>query len=448
MSKTLQAVTAIGRSSSVKLASIGFLVLILLLPTAMIEQVIDERASLAQSARQDIMVAWGNEQSIIGPALVVPYSRTVFTSDERSSVITGHVYHLPQTAEINVNVDAQLRYRGLYTVPVYESQVDLQARFEKLPLEALGLSDAKLNYAQARLVIGLYDPRTLRATPQAVVAGTPIRFAAGARDTAQFGAHIVAPLQSIDLASTQGEFDFSTQFAMAGTDRIDIAPVGDTNIITMNANWPSPSFQGRYLPVERQITDAGFRAAWKVTSLGRQYPTSWLDDAVMQPTITASLFGAQLKTPLGTYEMAKRAIRYAVLAIGLSFACFFLFDIISALHLHPVQYLLIGFANCLFFLLLLTLSEHIAFLPAYLISAFACISLIGGYSAAVLHARRRAAVCVAVLIALYGFLFMTLRAQSFALLAGSLGLWAVLGAVMYLTRRVNWHVTTTSKDAV
>ncbi|MFK8017218.1 MAG: cell envelope integrity protein CreD [Gammaproteobacteria bacterium] len=440
MSNALGTLSAIGRSSSVKLASIGFLILVLLLPTAMIESVIDERAALAAHAREDIMRAWGRQQSLIGPVLVIPYTADIQRSDGRAAVRTGFVYHLPESLDANLDVDAQLRYRGLYTVPVYTTAVKLSATFTPVPIAALGLTHATVHFDQARLAIGLSDPRTLRETPEVSIGDTTIRFAAGAYQTNLLGPHIVAPLTLVDLTESRGAFAMNSRFHLAGSDTLTLAPVADTNTISMEGNWPGPSFQGNYLPTDREILDDGFVANWQVTSLGRSYPTSWLDDAVTDQTLHSSLFGTQLKTPLSTYQMAKRAVRYAILAIGLSFACFFLFDTVSALHLHPVQYLLIGFANCLFFLLLLTLSEHIAFLPAYLISALACTTLIGGYSAAVLHARRRAAVCVAALVALYGFLFMTLRAQSLALLAGSVGLWLVLGTVMYLTRRVDWHV--------
>ena len=441
-----QFLLALSRSNSVKLATIGVLILVLLIPTAMIEGVISDRAQLANEARNDIMTAWGRQQTLVGPILAVPYERTVTDPDDTLHVIHGVVYHLPQSADTDIQLDSQLRYRGLYTVPVYEARLTLDAQFDKLPLRALGLHNATIDYARAQLIIALSDPRKLREAPVAMVDDIRVEFGAGSSLLSSLGPHIAAPLDDVALALKDGAINVTTNLQFAGTDSFRLAPIGDSNAVTMSANWGNPSFDGQYLPAQREVDDAAFSASWKLTSLGRQYPSHWLNNDVDGQTIQSSVFGATLKTPLGTYALASRAVRYAVLAIALSFACFFLFEVISRLHLHAVQYLLIGFANCLFFLLLLTFAEHIGFSLAYALSTAASIALIGGYSITVLQARKRAGIFAAALIALYAFVFMTLRAQNYALLAGSVGLWLMLAAVMYLTRRVDWHAAGAATD--
>ncbi|MFK7886121.1 MAG: cell envelope integrity protein CreD [Gammaproteobacteria bacterium] len=434
-----QLLRALGRSVGLKLAMIGFLVLVLLLPTAMIEGVVRERAALEHEARGNIMQAFGHAQTLSGPILRIPYRQPKIAANGKRFEKTGAIYHLPRNATFKTNVDTQERYRGLYTIPVFETSVAIEAQFDPVALSELNLDDATIEFDRAQLVIGLSDPRTLRSTPIATVNNLDLTFGPGKRLHADIGPTIDVALRDTGFTDATKTLSVITQLEFAGTDRLQFLPVGDTQSVFMNANWPDPSFAGHYLPSTRNISDAGFDAQWHVTSLGRLYPGTWVDDDVTAPNLHQSAFGTHFKPALNTYDRARRAVHYAVLAIVLTFACFFLFDVLNALRLHPFQYLLVGFANCLFFLLLLSLAEHIGFALAYAISAIASIGLIGGYSVTVLGAAKRALLCCAVLAALYGFVYMTLRAQSYALLAGSLGLWCVLAAVMYLTRRVDWR---------
>jgi len=434
-----QLLDQLSRSNSVKLASIGALALLLLIPTAMIDNVIRERAQLADVAREDIMNSWGRQQSLAGPILSVPYRHIVSNKHGPARTASGVAYYLPRVATFDVQVNSQLRYRGIYTVPVYEATIRVDAQFVAIPANTPGLANAEFDYDRAQLIVALDDPRTLRETPLALVNKKEIPFEAGSAGLDRFGPHIVAPIGEMNVSGQRLTFGATLKFA--GTDALRIAPVGDASEIVMTSNWANPSFQGPYLPAQRHIDDDGFEASWQITSLGRTYPAIWVNNSVDKNVLASSFFGVAFKAKLNTYDIASRAVRYAILTIALTFACFFLFEIVSALHLHPVQYLLVGFANCLFFLLLLTLSEYIGFVGAYVLSAAASICLIGGYAAAILRARARAAVCVAVLLTLYAFVFMTLRAQNFALLAGSIGLWVVLGALMYFTRQVDWHAT-------
>ena len=215
----------------------------------------------------------------------------------------------------------------------------------------------------------------------------------------------------------------------------------------MTSNWSSPSFTGRRLPGEREVRDDGFDASWQASSLGRALPSVWIDTHSALGDVSGGAFGVRLIQTVGLYQLMHRAIRYAVLFIGLTFVTYFLMEIVGKLRLHPLQYLLVGLANTLFYMLLLALSEHIGFDLAYTISAMASAALISGYSAAILERRTRAALVALVLAGLYLFLYLTLKAETFALLAGSTGLWVVLAAVMYLTRRINWYASDEDADS-
>lgn len=430
---------ALSRSLSLKLVTIGILVLVLLMPAAMIEGVIRERAALEYDARADIKQAFGHAQIVSGPILRIPYRAPKIAPNGKAYELTGTIYHLPRNVTLDTTVTTQERYRGLYTIPVFETNLTLAAQFDPVAVGELNLDGAIIDFDRARLVIALSDPRTLRATPQALIGQHDLTFKPGKRLDADLGPTIEIALRAADWDHTASTLGISTKLNFAGTDRLSFLPIGDTQSLSMQANWPDPSFVGHYLPTDREISDSGFQATWQTTSLGRPFPATWIDDEITATDLHHAAFGAQFKAPLNTYDRSRRAVHYAVLAIVLTFACFFLFDVLNALNLHPFQYLLVGFANCMFFLLLLSLAEHLGFSLAYALSTLASIGLIGGYSSAVLGASRRAALCCAILAALYGFVYMTLRAQSYALLAGSLGLWCVLAAVMYLTRRVDWR---------
>ena len=207
----------------------------------------------------------------------------------------------------------------------------------------------------------------------------------------------------------------------------------------MTSNWPSPSFLGNHLPRTREISDSGFTAAWQIASLGRELPSQWTDRSPPSSSAHNAAFGVSFYMPVSLYQLTLRATKYAILFIGLSFVAYFLFEVLCSLRLHPLQYLLVGFANAMFYLLLLSLAEHVGFGWAYFASAAASVGLVAGYSAAILGGRRRGLVIAAVLAALYAFLYMTLKAETYALLAGAAGLWISLAAVMYMTRRIDWY---------
>lgn len=207
----------------------------------------------------------------------------------------------------------------------------------------------------------------------------------------------------------------------------------------MSANWGAPSFIGRQLPSSREIRDESFEASWHSTRLGRKLPAAWTSAQDPQYFAAENAFGARFIEAVGRYQVIERSTKYAVLIVGLTFVAYFLMEVVARLRLHPLQYLLVGLANTLFYLLLLSLSEHLGFAVAYSVSAGASTALIAGYSSAILISRSRAILMVAVLTALYAFLYMTLKAESFALLAGSIGLWIALAAVMYLTRGIDWY---------
>jgi inner membrane protein len=221
-------------------------------------------------------------------------------------------------------------------------------------------------------------------------------------------------------------------------------PTGKATEVSVTSSWPHPGFSGAFLPETRQTTAAGFTASWRVAYFARAYPQAWLNGAIDQDEhrrrVGASQFGLDLVQTVDQYQQAERATKYGLLFILLTFASFFLWELLQTLRLHPVQYLLVGCALIVFYLLLLSISEHVAFATAYLVAAGATVGLVGAYSAAILRAGLKGALVVGGWLAsLYGLLFVLLQLEDVALLVGAIAVFAALALVMFLTRRVEWY---------
>ena len=427
---------ALSGSVTGKVLFIAVLILVLLIPLGMIEGLVGERVLLYGVARADIGRSWGQAQTIGGPILVVPFAHTRYVNGQAVSV-SDELYVLPEHLEIRGRAEAEERRRGIYRVPVYTTRLHVEGRFAPVTFgtEYQGL---QVRWEQAAIALPLADARSVRE-PIVLTSGngTTVFEAGGARVTG-FGPLLVAPYAALGLGELTTPQAFSFDLALGGTGALEFLPLGDETHVSVTSNWASPSFVGAYLPGERTVDDSGFTADWRVLDLGRGYPSSWTRAGLAPPDIDASAFGAALITPVGVHEAAMRATKYGVLILGLTFIAYFLFELFAPLRLHALQYLAIGLANCVFYLLLLALAEHVGFAAAYVASAVASTGLITSYSGAILSSLKRAAPIGVLLTALYGYLYVTLKAEDYALLFGALGVFAVLAGFMYLTRRINW----------
>ena len=428
------------RSASAKAATIAILILVLLIPIGMIKGVIDDRRAIGLEAQHDIMRSWGGEQLVAGPILVMPYTATYRHKDGSTREVNKRAYVLPEKLYIDAEVRPEIRYRGLHKVPVYRARVHMSGRLGTVDPRLLGLDPGQVNWDKAYIALVVSDARAITTTPEISLGQQSIRFQAGGRQIDGLPVQIVAPVRGLNNTETDAaSLDFELVLTLKGTNSLKFLPLGDTTSVSMTSTWPSPSFFGNYLPESRVVEEDGFSADWQVSSLGRAIPSRWIGDDVNEGVAMESAFGVSLFLPIGLYQLTTRAAKYAVLFVAMTFVAYFLFEIIVGLSLHPLQYLLVGLANTMFFLLLLSLAEHIGFAWAYLASAVASSALITAYSIAVLGQRTRAFIMTTVLGVLYGFLYLTLNAESYAMLAGSAALWITLAIVMYLTRHVDWH---------
>lgn len=419
-----------------KVLFIGALILVLLIPIGMVKGLISERMNRYIEASHEVASAWGHAQTLGGPILVIPFQ---FTQSAQGQAVTAtdQLYVTAEELEITGTVDTEQRRRGIYRVPVYTATLHVRGRFAT-PMLDDGYADLEILWDEAQITLPLTDPHAVQAPIVFAVGGGTTTFSGSTARTPGLGPQLWAPHAPLGSGPMTSPQSFSFDVEVRGTNALRFLPLARETRVHLSSDWPSPSFRGAYLPQTWSTDSEGFTADWRIFDLGVGYPATFTRAAPLLASPLAAMFGAELITPIGIHEATLRATKHAVLIVGLIFAAFFLFELFATLRLHPLQYLLIGIANCVFYLLLLALAEHTAFALAYSASATAATFLIVSYSAAVLRSTRRALPVGVLLTSVYGFSYVTLLAEDYALLLGSLGLFIVLAGFMYSTRNVDW----------
>jgi len=436
------------QSVTAKILFIAFLVLLLLIPVSLIEGLIRERISQEQSAKKSIMASWGKAQTIASPILGVPYREAFKSANGRSKTRIRHAYFLPETISVQGKINTQLRYRGIYEIPVYTTDLKITGHFAVPDFKTMGVDSQALLWNLAFIAVPITDARSIKQTLQFELDGHQASFEPAGVKVPGFDPQVMVPWARLSDAPMGRALTFSMRLSIGGTGSLNFLPLGNQTDIQLQSDWPDVGFTGAYLPNQRRLSATGFNAHWTVLHLGRGFPGQWLGAQQKPATLKAAEFGVRLLISGGHYRTSVRAAKYAILFLSLVFLSYFLFEVFAELRLHPLQYVLTGFANCLFYLLLLSLSEHLLFGWAYAISALACTGLISLYSASVLKARRRAWSMFAVLCALYVYLYIVLKAEDYALLMGAGGLFVILAAVMFITRNIDWYALSGPGGAV
>jgi inner membrane protein len=433
-------VSSIRSSQMLRLFFLGLLALLLQIPIAMIGGLVAERQARRQDAVSEVSSKWGDVQTIIGPALVVPYAhRWTETSASGLQITrteTRNAIFLPQQLRVRGSIDSELRHRGIFAVPVYKVGLTLEGEFTRPSFAELGLEPAAVAWDRAQLAIGISDARAIQHETAVTWNGKPVSFLPGSGAFTDGGTGIHAV---VGLADGVQRAQFSFALSLNGSLGVYLTPFGQNTTVELQSNYGHPSFQGNWLPVERSVSDAAFRAKWYIPFLGRNYPQAWKAEAGMRKEIDGSRFGVELVNPVDHYRMAERSIKYAGLFILLTFATLWLIEVLASVRVHPIQYLMLGGALCLFYLLELSLSEHLGFPLAYTVASVAVVGMVAGYSVVVLHYIRRALFVVAAVSLLYAYLYILLMNEDYSLLIGSVGLFLILAAIMYTTRRVDWY---------
>ncbi|HEX2493844.1 MAG TPA: cell envelope integrity protein CreD [Steroidobacter sp.] len=417
---------------------IGVIALLLMIPLAMLRSVVSERSSLREQAYARVAEGWGGDVVLGGPMLIVPTERMV-EEDHTRRLVRRDVYVLPAALGMNANlgVEPEPRRVGIYSVPVYLSRVQLTGRFDLAALRSqASRSDAVYLWGESRLLLPLSRVRSLREASIINFAGQNLKLGPARAGGVYRG--VEAPLDLSRLTSSDAApFDFDV--LIAGSREFGMLPLGSITTIQLKSNWPHPSFQGAFLPAQRAISSSGFDARWQVLELNRPYAQMWTEGEVSESMLSESQFGVGLHQTVDVYQRGERAVKYALLFIALTFLALFAWEQVAQVRLHPLQYLLVGVALSLFYLLLIALSEHIAFASAYALAATGLVALIGAYIAGALGSGLRGFIAGSTLSAVYALLYMLVLSEDYALLLGAIVLFGVLTAVMLLTRKVDWY---------
>jgi inner membrane protein len=440
------------RAMFFKMVGVTMLILLLLIPLGMIHSILRERLGRRDDAVAEIQSVWGREQSIIGPVLIVPY-RYAFKSWKEQPTALGklekievvetavaNACFLPATLNITGEIKPKELRRGIYQAVVYSGKVEVSGEFARPDFASLRIEAEDVLWEDAVVAFAIPDLRGVAETLQLEWGDQRIPLLPGCK-LKGFSSGIHARISG--LREAPASIPLKLELTLNGSGGIRFTPVAGRNRIKLSSPWPDPSFQGAFLPTERKVSAAGFDASWQLSQYGRDYAQQWTDlDAaagLTSSSAASSLFGVDFLSGIDSYRNVERAIKYGILFIALVFMAFFLFEILSALKIHPFQYTLVGAALCLFYLSLLSLSEFIPFGFAYLASAVATTLLIWFYCATALKSGRRAIIVVGLLAGIYGFLYITLQLQDYSLLFGTAGLFVALAFVFHITRKINWY---------
>jgi inner membrane protein len=422
-----------------------------IVPLIMIWNVVRDRSRYRDTVTAEVARSTAQSQALVGPLVLVRYRERIPAALKGGAeqIRDGVEVLLPDSLSIRSKVLVETRKRGIYRVPVFRSATGFAAGFT-LP-SRFGISDKHqlLEEPRAEVVFGVSDPRGIRAVPKVRVDSATLEARPGAGlDWLQHGFSVALPP---DAAGRRVALDANLE--VMGTDRLMFLPIGAVTDVEVTSEWPHPGFVGAFLPDERSVSARGFQARWKLSrfatgvddamarirdSMSRGVPIT-ADGGGGAPGFHDTDLGVRFVQPVDVYSQSERAVKYGFLFVFLTFVAFFLFEVLRRMAVHPIQYALCGAALALFFLLLVSLSEHLPFAAAYLVASGACVGLIAFYVGHVLRSTRRGVVFGGLLGALYGFLYVILQSEDYALLLGALLLFAALTIVMVMTRRVDWY---------
>lgn len=419
-----------------KLVVLAVLIAISWIATMFVWNIVQERDNRQTEAADEISGLWSRPQVVAGPVLTIPVETTNFTNAGERIVSSMTLTLLPQNLSYNSQIETQLLKRGVYDTPVYTTLVNASGNFDLSDIEQTS-PGARILWDQAAISINVSDTRGVSSAVTLKLDGKEYEMLPSSKFTTLDDSGIHA---DVAINPKQPNYTFSFELPLKGSREISFLPLGENTNARVSSNWRAPSFSGEFLPENRTITGDGFEANWKIASYGKNIPQSWLGSATIDTeTLQSKAFGVGLYQEVNLYTMIDRATKYSMLFISLTFLTFFMYEVLSGLRIHPMQYLLVGLAIALFYLLLLSFAEIIGFLSAYLVAATSITVLISGYCFSVLKAKRRALTIATLLTALYSYLYILLQMDQYSLLFGSVLIFGVLTTVMFITRNLDWY---------
>ena len=424
-----------------KVATITVLILLLLIPTSMIRFLISERKERQTEAVKEVGAKWGEAQTLLGPVLTVPYkSFDLDKNGQKINIVTHNAFFLPEELNITGSINPETRYRGIFEIAVYNAKLNFAGKFNNPDFS--GFKNIEIMAEKAFVTFGITDMRGIKELIQFKWNNENYVCESGTEIDNVINSGVTIKIPEIEKDDSD-IYIFSFDISLNGSKNISFIPVGKETNVKLSSSWNDPSFDGAFLPDERTINESGFTSSWKILQFNRNFSQNWIDKYV---DFSSSAFGVSLILPVDMYQKSDRSVKYAILFITLTFVVFFFIEILKKIKVHPIQYILIGVGLCLFYLMLLSLSEQIKFEYAYLIASAGIIGLLTFYSKSVFKNYGLPLLLSGVLIILYAFIYVLLQSEDYALLMGSLGLFLVLAIIMFLSRKINWYSINTTNN--
>ncbi|MBP2832190.1 cell envelope integrity protein CreD [Aquimarina sp. U1-2] len=432
-------------SITIRMLMVGALILTLLIPLSFIESLIRERSYRQKSVVKEINQKWGNEVLLYGPILKIPYHVHTLKKNwddktksytEETFTTTRNAYFFPDALDIASTIESETLGRSIYESVVYTATMKIKGSFTSPSFDSRNIASKDILWHKATILLNTTNIKGIRNNLELTL-GTHT-YALQSRYTKNSYTNRLETefLKNTTLPKEQ-PIDFSMDLVINGSEQLRFIPVGKETTVSMVSNWPSPSFNGNYLPNTKSkvISETGFKAQWKVLQINREFEQQFFGQL---PEINTSAFGVKLLIPVDEYQKSERASKYGYLVIALTFLVFFLIQTISKIDIHPFQYLMIGLALVMFYTLLISISEHSSFLFSYTISGIAVVGLIAIYVKTLLRSYKFSIFIALSLVVLYAFIFVIIQLENYALLVGSIGLFLILAAIMMISRKIDW----------
>jgi len=443
------------KSLTFKGMMIALLTLLLLIPGAMIQDLIEERQDRSRETVDKINDKWSDSQTLCAPLLMVPYTTTKIGPDKKPYYEEHMLYITPKELKIDVSLTPVEKHYGIYKAILYKSDIHFEGNFSEL--DNLEIENSELHFDKAQIAIGVTDLRGVSQNPEfkiddkmlettvgemkffSVFKNSDEDMTYGSRsyydsDDIISGKSLIVNLKDIALnESLSQSINFDCTMKLNGSSAINFVPIGQHTAVTVNGQWSSPSFIGSFSP-ESTIDNGQFSANWSILSFNREIPEMWSDDNISN--LGDNSFGVNLIETVDHYQQNMRSAKYALMFIALTFIVFFFVEIFTKKPIHIFQYVLVGIALILFYSLLLSLSEQIGFGWAYLIASIATISLITIYFYSLIKQKGATFILAAIMLILYAFLYIILQIEDYALLFGSIFLFIILGVIMFVSNKI------------
>lgn len=440
-------ITSIFQSNTAKMILVGLLTLALLIPLEFVKNLISERAQRQEEVMTEINDKWGQSVYFYGPILKIPYiyfEETVSINEKTKESVkekkayTSYAYFFPETLQTKAHVTTKVLNRNNYESAVFSSAMSFNGQYIQPDFSSRDIAAENIQWNKATILINTTNLKSIKNEVKIRIGNSDYTFEpvynGNTKDSTESLETGYIDLKK-DLASAAMKFKFDITYN--GSKQIKMVPIGKTTQVQMQSNWASPSFTGNFLPDDKtkQITANGFKANWKILHINRAFTQQVFDTL---PNLSQYAFGVDFVIPIDQYQQNERASKYGFLVIGLTFLIFFLIQSISKINIHIFQYSMIGLALIMFYTLLISITEHSSFRTAYIIAAIAVVVMIGLYSIAILKNRKFPMFIGASLTVLYGFIYIIIQLENYALMVGSIGLFMILGAIMYFSRSIDW----------